>query len=1380
MARNPYKEEITASGPQAAQPGEDPFNLAKFGAGAIGVGALGFVKVRNNNRVWDHYISAIKAAESGFPGGVLKTFRISESLSIFESWNHLKVDDEVFKSSGNHYSDYLRKTFGANTSSVSMNRTGSIFGDVFVNGKVAGIGLNISAGTQKGAGISDYYARVAGLDLGSADSLHDSILKARFLKEQEVFGHGEKTFEQWKEMLPPSEKKAKVILGAQFRDELSFFGKKISLTEKQQRLLSKAEVGSKYFRAKAATTAGRLNNLLAKPLELPIIEDLAAKFPALKHAPIKPGTSLQMLGRYTKKGLMIAAGAKALSYYDYLLAEDKPTAIPVGTAIGATIGGFIGGGKFNKWHAAIGAAVGMTTALVPKFDEGLFYGIARTGADINVARAKASEAIGLTESLKRQEEITGPLVSGKAAIGFTGVGALSAGLLGYSEFLFKASRNKAKTGRKLADVFDDTRFGMQQGDMWKGKTGKFVKKLPGGKTLSKIKSRGVLGAIAGLAAWTIASSGLSALAGNYMAAIPGLNLLGTTETAKEKEDIYSGEKEVGIRKGRWWEFGRSSKYEGGKVEYFRKHALERLRNRAYQKGIYGSEEEKWAHDPILHPLKALFGDKEWKYHYDLKNQYSRPAPLSSTYGEDIPFIGPLVAATFGRLFKPRIKLRQEEWDLGGGEYTHLPDSRKETEPYYNFGGLKPGAPVSPEDPTQLFNELNYRRREAIGLPGFVEGAVFDSLTGREERYQNLKTIETMGKERGSEYWLWSHLNVGGAAGSSELIRRFIPHERSYLDKYNPLRNDLPWWMPGDDYFMDLKHGNPFNKIKEAEIRLPGEGYAALNPDVKGVEAEDYPLMHRLKILADVAMWSDEYKQTMKTAKSRRKHMSQKDQERIKEIERQVRIKKRKKEFSEYRFNRDQLKKEKVTIKEVLSPKRFLTEEHGKMIFEMQGMGRVEDKDALMNWASGLVGQELDVYTPSMESRGLGLVKAGGRQKAVAMFGDKDYAELISEKGWAVDKGLDDEFEQLRFSDRERKAGAISEKILHGIDSPLEMVTPFSPASKFIRERSAIEEYEKTQAIGTGNAFWNKPIENFLKPAMDMLMYNAGKKDIPEEVQQRRAIEEYFDMIEWVKAKKLGDEHTASETTFGADVFADPRSIFSALPRRDRDYFKEFQDAKSEEERQKILDLTPSNQDRLYSSVWMKQEAKAARAKRKAGIATDAENAILATSWAARKSEGFEISPELEKLWMQETDGKIPYDEWIRKKKAEEYFATHSLPGADWLGWHPGLDLEDVKLKYVEQAGLDHHDFDLWGTRKRSLARKPYINDELIGQLENPDNLSEDKQVQLTAKDLMQSHNQIGLFTTVNVDLPNQNKYDIEIVDSREDLVGDTFKYMGAR
>lgn len=1353
------------------------------------IGASGFIPYKDG-RLWDRYISGIRAVETGFPSAILRTFRTSEFLSPLESWTQANINKNVLGKTG-IYGDFLQETLGA-AKSYNFTKTGSLFGKVTdETGKLLGYGLQVQSGSQKGAAIADYYARTSGMKLGHYDSLNDALMRTYWKLSKSSLA-----YKEWLETIEPSERLNRLILGSRIRNKVNILGKDYALSKSMARNLSHIETTSKYMRAYTATTVGRLNTLLAKPLEIPVIGNLLSKVPGISKMAVKPGTAMQMTARLTSKAMMVGAAWTGLEYLDYLRSEQSPWAAAFGAVAGAAVGGYMArkpGMKFSKAGLMIGAAAGLIAGIAPRFDEGLFHGAATLFTDSNVARTQLSRASGLTESLQEQERITPGLVSTSTALGFGGLGALALGVGDYADYLFSSVKNK-QSGQTLADAFQKTRE-IRSGALAAKVFGSgLLKKLPAAKYLAKIKSPMALGFIGGIIAWQAISSGLSLASGNVMAAIPGLNLLGTTETPEELQRIYSGEEDVAVRKGRFWEFGRGSKYGGGRIDYYRPHFMERLRTRAYQKGIYGTEEERWKYDPLLNPLEAMFGSDDFKYHYEEKYQHERPAPLTSTYGEDISFIGPLVAATVGKLFKPRKLVRPEEWQLGEGKYVHRPE-RPELEPTYKLSGLGPGAAVSPEDPAKVFNDLNYRRREATGLVGFAEGSITKALIGREEVFPNQTTLGTMGKETGSEYWLWKHLNLGGAMGASEAIRRFIPVTPSHLETYNPLKNAMPSWMP-DNYFLDFKHGNPFEKISEAEIRLPGTGYSALHPEVAGLTPEEYPLAHRVKILGDVAMWSSSYRDTLRQAKRQMNSMSKKEAALIKTTEKQVREKKKRKEFSPYVFNPDAVDLMDVNVTKVLTPSRIKTKEFGDIILDIPGIGKVFDEEKAMEVArSTLEGNKIKIATPIMESRRYSTIATGTRMKALPILEEGNYASLLMEKKLIEHKELEDEFKQFAFTPSERVIGAVSETILHGIDTPLEFLTPMSPVSKLIRQRSAIEEYEKSEAIGTSSAFWDKPIENFLKPAYNMTKYALGDTDIPENIQERRDIQEHFDMLKWTKmsrleakARQTGDDSEATrymkekgKTIFGVDVFKSPTDVMRALPRRERDFFNEFVDAKTEEERAKISQLVPENERRIYMAQWMRQEEQAAKAKRNAKIANEEDLKTIEATRKMRQSEGFEYSEDSEELWLQETGGKIPFDEWIRGKKAKEYFSTHSLPGADWLGWHSSVDLEDVKLMTVEMAGLDHHDFDLWGQRKRSLARKPYINPTLIGEMTEAAEYEDSWKIAKNSRALGKMHHDRHpevLTSKIDADL-GSDKYEFNISDGRRGLIEAAFNKLGA-
>jgi hypothetical protein len=94
-------------------------------------------------------------------------------------------------------------------------------------------------------------------------------------------------------------------------------------------------------------------------------------------------------------------------------------------------------------------------------------------------------------------------------------------------------------------------------------------------------------------------------------------------------------------------------------------------------------------------------------------------------------------------------------------------------------------------------------------------------------------------------------------GYTEPFRRFVQNE-TFSPQANEIPNDAPSWLPGDDYYTNFHKGDQFNKVSEGYARLPGAGYEALHPELEGVDPEDYPSIHKMAILADVAPYSHEY------------------------------------------------------------------------------------------------------------------------------------------------------------------------------------------------------------------------------------------------------------------------------------------------------------------------------------------------------------------------------------------------------------------------------------------------------------------------------------------------------------------------------------------
>jgi endonuclease YncB( thermonuclease family) len=141
----------------------------------------------------------------------------------------------------------------------------------------------------------------------------------------------------------------------------------------------------------------------------------------------------------------------------------------------------------------------------------------------------------------------------------------------------------------------------------------------------------------------------------------------------------------------------------------------------------------------------------------------------------------------------------------------------------------PGIPVG-NDSQLIDNAFMYGVGEqynwladVAGLKGFALQAF---VTG--EANQDARMIENSGYAYSINNDFWE-ANLGGLGGElSEITRRFIPKRNNNVEYVNPIRNTMPVWMPGSDYFTDFKHGDPYSKVDNGEERLPGEGYERLH------------------------------------------------------------------------------------------------------------------------------------------------------------------------------------------------------------------------------------------------------------------------------------------------------------------------------------------------------------------------------------------------------------------------------------------------------------------------------------------------------------------------------------------------------------------------
>jgi len=155
--------------------------------------------------------------------------------------------------------------------------------------------------------------------------------------------------------------------------------------------------------------------------------------------------------------------------------------------------------------------------------------------------------------------------------------------------------------------------------------------------------------------------------------------------------------------------------------------------------------------------------------------------------------------------------------------------------------------------------------EYTGLYGFIAKSGYQGLfpntnsLGKEVDYQGSRQISNFSRryyEKELGAGIGPSLSGTEHFGYTEPFRRFVQRE-SFSPQANEIPNTAPSWLPGDDITPTSMSAIP-SSGRPGICPSARPGYAALHPDLKDVDPEDYPDIHKMAILADVAPYSREY------------------------------------------------------------------------------------------------------------------------------------------------------------------------------------------------------------------------------------------------------------------------------------------------------------------------------------------------------------------------------------------------------------------------------------------------------------------------------------------------------------------------------------------
>lgn len=740
-------------------------------------------------------------------------------------------------------------------------------------------------------------------------------------------------------------------------------------------------------------------------------------------------------------------------------------------------------------------------------------------------------------------------------------------------------------------------------------------------------------------------------------------LLGSSETEEETRDKLSGRRKVAVRSGRWWEFG-STPFEGGKVKYYRLHAsvLRRLHPDEQVPGG-GRGPVSW--------IKTLI-DPYWR---EKESYQTRPYPISSTPFQDIPIIGGLLARTLGRFFKPPKLMHQAEWKPGD----YYQEFGQNLEPSTKLGGLSPSHPTDPLGWRAQIRGLTYNLTELMGLRGFVlQSTAIQALTGQSVPFQSHPELQAPHWNSLIErYW---RSETGGALGQSELFRRLFPRPEE-SNQINPLQNQMPSWMPGEDYIINFKTGDPYSKIQWGEARLPGRGFESIHPSLRGINPENYPAWARAEILGDVAPWSPEYEQARRQALSEAGNNPY-QRAFLEEIESQAGDIRHRKEFAEESF-REKVDRFRGTISGLGNNGTFRLAEYPNHTFRIAGadfsLHAVADqlrhqnswtKDQAIQVAAEREERRIQDIQDRLLGREVSLaIHHGGLGRpdvnAEVFVGGQSLAQLAVQKGWAgPTEG------KYQAGPLGRLYGRTTEFLAH---LPQKIPGPFFVHTKLNNVTTAIEAYRRDQLYGTEERNWSKPWENFLRPYLYQGIAKITPGDfVPPHTEKRWAMDTLYDRLAYLKAQRSGDTQGMGRTAIGADLSGPAGQVAQVLPYRERSYFEAFAQETAPEQRETILGMVSQDMQKALIAQWTAQyNAATGQSGSRGGVTSNPQQTA---EQAAR----------------------------------DIHHLGYRVPRQDWVGWQPEADLTDIQAIHIQHEAMNQHDFNIWDDRLNTLHRKPYL------------------------------------------------------------------------
>jgi hypothetical protein len=932
-----------------------------------------------------------------------------------------------------------------------------------------------------------------------------------------------------------------------------------------------------------------------------------------------------------------------------------------------------------------------------------------------LAYSKASDIVGLTDWSKWQNSI---------APGSTTGGILAPGMSAVAAFQFgKFMYNKGPSPFKewIDGAFDAKRSGIggTAQDFLRNNVArnKWVQKAMAGEGFIEGSTKAGLNNAQKVFKYMLKNP----RAGIFMAAslpmlpfLPGF--LGSDKTYAERKAEYAGDKEVAIRKHRGWMLSTSPFY-GDKVIQYRQHASWLMSKDWEASGgvIYPSFKDRALN-------KFTFG----LYKPNVLEDYhaeAQPIYRTSSSFENVPFIGPVLAAISNKIFGGREYHSVAENTIQGaggiipaigstviGDRGNIDEQSVAIDDagQYNYGG----------DMSHLAKKWFSQTTDLAGFRGFMLRTGMQQLTGQGQAGEFTPYLETSSKLYNQSHKVWGYSAGDITFVAGEFIRRIYQNPRHDAWMVNDIPNELMGasWIPHNDNFRDFTRGTTFDKIPMGWLYGSRKGWEFLHPELQGKDLNDYPDPIRLEILQQIAPYSPHIRSTAARVMDQAMagNLTPNEEQRYYETLDQVRELKTQiwAHANEGSVSIGMLDGEGV-IEEVQANTGKIKIQGYNEPFRIAGVSFVEAdiRKRLLDTRQYETAVQLQADMKEVKSRMNSIIT----QRFSA--GDNIDFQVAAPENFPTNEifieGLAEELSRAgaphantgpiaSHNMAQGRAGSGSKALSRYWNFLTSENEYFS--KKLISERDYIDQYKGEQVFSKQVRLWTKPIEHLLKPMISQTLHRFGVEAIPSFTKERRAQQQYWDTIKYVKykmlenqAKRDGDDLAAQsyknlwrQTMIGANpVDNNPRDEMKALPKNERAYFNFIANEVDPERRKEIFRHLPDAAKRIYRSIWAKKEAEAI-----------GDMEALAE---LQQTEGWELSEDEKDLYYQQTEGKIAMGDWIRAQAVADYAESNPLPNSDWAGYAPNVSLENVQILALREGGEQIQDYGFFDNKLREAV-----------------------------------------------------------------------------